>query len=331
MDNNYLDELYQEKQDIKNIQEYANRFKLLTPEEEKELTQAMFHLKAFCVYSLLFRIGPSRAFGLALAKYKELGIELVNRNFRLALKNCQSPAYTNRGLPIFDLFMAAYDGLQYAAFIKYNPYKKSDKTGKTNKFSTYSTFWIKQRIGRTIENKGSTIKIAGHVQAIISKIKQVTKWYVSKTHGLRPSPETIVDLLHQKYPNHPALKDITPERVYELGSLQLGTTSLDEVVNSDEGSLSVIDYVPGPESYQPEVEYEEVDKRERIMQALDQLDDQERLVIAYLYGLIDSTPKSPKQIAKLIGITVKDVQKKQSSGLEKLKQLSKTGLFDGFY
>lgn len=323
-DNDYKEE----KKEIKNLQQYASRFPLLTAEEERTLTCRIYELRSVILVTGLVKpqISPVILSSI-VPEFNRLCEDLINRNLRLALKECQKPTYLGRGLPVFDLFMAAYDGLQYAAKYKYNPHMVNPKTGRTNKFSTYATYWIKQRIGREIEKKGSSVKIAGHIQNIMSKIRMVTRIYISRNNNAKPSPETIVQLLHEKYPNNPTLKDITPEKVSEYGRLGWDILSLNEEINTEEGNLTLGDFLQSAESYQPEVEYEEIERKEQINKILAKLDKDERLIIAYKFGLIDQVERSPKAISKLMGIPLKDFQKKYEAAMEKFKKLGE-GLKD---
>lgn len=319
------DQLFEERKDIKNIQVYANKFKLLTPDEERKLCCEFFDIK-FLLLNACYLKHPLFPILLRnlVPKLNKLGDELINRNLRLVLHSSQSPSYTGRGLAIFDLFMEGFDGLKYATWYKYNPYMVNPKTGRTNKFSTYVTYWIKQRIGRSIEKKGSAIKVAGHIQSIMSKIRQVVRAFVSKNQE-RPSPETIVLLLHERYPGNAGLKDITAEKVAEYGRLKWLIISLDEEAKGDEnmGGLSLIDFLSANESYQPEVEFEEVDRKDQLMEIIKMLSQDEQFIIMYETGLIDGgVARSLKQIAKLMGIPLKEVIKKEESAMLQLRELA---------
>ncbi len=330
-----MTDLKEEKADIKNIQVFANKFALLTPEEEKVLTKQFWNLKFFLLNSIIPYKKKSYSFlptllSVLVPKLNELGDELINRNLRLVIHSAQSPSYTGRGLAIFDLFMEGFDGLKYAIWYKYNPHMINPKTGRTNKLSTYCTFWIKQRIGRSIEKKGSAIKIAGHIQSIMSKIRQVVRKYVAEFQS-KPGPDTIVLLLHKYYPGNKSLIGINAERVSEYGRLAWQITSLDEINNADEGSSSVGDFLSAPASYEPEVMHEEVERRELITSVLDSLDEDSRFIITWRFGIIDSVARSSKSVAKLMGLHLKDYNKKEMLALEKFKKLATEKELNQYY
>ncbi len=214
--------------------------------------------------------------------------------------------------------MEGFDGLKYAIWYKYNPHMINPKTGRTNKLSTYCTFWIKQRIGRSIEKKGSAIKIAGHIQSIMSKIRQVVRKYVAEFQS-KPGPDTIVLLLHKYYPGNKSLIGINAERVSEYGRLAWQITSLDEINNADEGNSTIGSFLEAPSNYEPETICEEREKRECLMRVIDDiLNKDEKFVIMYRFGLIDYVEKSIKQISKLMGIPLKDCILIEKKAMQKL-------------
>jgi len=330
---NFVDDLYEERKEIKNLQQFAAKFKLMTPEEEREKTIEQYQLRLFVLMSAWAFSGDLKLphyYPLLLSDIVKRFIKASEyvefRNYRLVLKSCQLPSYTGRGLSMFDLAMEGLDGLRYASRVKYNPYKVDEKTGKPIKFATYATYWIKQRIGRAIEKKGSSVKIAGHIQSIMSKIRRVTQKYIATNNNQKPTAEIIVTLLHQHYPDNPSLKDITPEKVAEYGRLDWQVVSLNEEISTDEGSLTMMDYLEGPDGYQPEVEYEDIERKEQIQKLLEHLDDDEKVIISYSFGLLDTIPRSPKYISKILNIPIKECKKKQESAMAKLKANADSGL-----
>lgn len=314
------DEFHDEKQELKPIQQFANKFKLLTREEEFALTSEYYDLKTTIIPAALRAEISVNLLYYLIWRRESLEEELINKNLRLVLNNAQKPSYVGRGLSMYDLFMEGFDGLRYALRRKFNPYQLNH-TGKPNKFSTYSTYWIKQRIGRAIEKKGNLVKVAGHVHTLMSKIRKVTGKFVAEK-GMKPSAETILKLLHIEYPDHPSLVGVTPERIAELGRLGWQHVSLNEEISTDEGNITLIDYLVAPETYQPEIAYEDVERKEQVSKMLSYLPDDERLIIAYSFGIIDYVERTPKQIAKLLGITLKDCQAKYQAGMDKLKELA---------
>lgn len=323
-----VDSWTEEREEIKELREYASKFELLTPEEERLLSNEYYDLKTDIVplalsinLSMVVPSGYTPSQRLKELKFMHCFIlyyllnrmwgiaeEVIKRNVRLVLKACQSPTYVGRGLPIFDLFMAGYDGLRYGFIVKYNP-----RLGY--KISTYCTRWIHQRIGRAIRKTASAIKVAGHKEDLMSKIRMVVREYVASNSGNKPGPEAISILLKKKYG-----KDVDPEEISELGRWRWSILSLDDSTTDEElDGLSMGDYLPAPEQYEPEFAYEFQEMKNKVAELMKCLSDDERLVLSYKYGIIDSVERRNKQIARLLGWSEKMVKELISSGEKKMQ------------
>jgi RNA polymerase sigma-32 factor len=313
-----------ERNDIKEIREFASTFQLLNREEEFALTSEMWELRnKYIPLALSLPLMPQplsvqshfirkSLLVLLVCRWQTVVLELINKNLRLILKVCQSPTYTGRGLPIYDLFMAGYEGLRYGLVVKFEPFKGF-------KLGTYCIPWIHQKIQRAISGTGSAIKIAGHKQDLKSKIRMVVREYVAdaKNAGAKPTAETISHLIKDKYK-----LDLSADEIAELGRLEWSVLSLDDEASSNEevGSLSVIDFIPAPEMYEPESVYQSVEVSDKLAELMSLLTDDERIVISMSSGTLDSVEKSIKQIAKLLGKPEKEVKDLVSSGMTKMKQ-----------
>jgi RNA polymerase sigma-32 factor len=236
---------------------------------------------------------------------------VINKNLRLILKVCQSPTYTGKGLPIYDLLMAGYEGLRYGLVNKFDPFRGY-------KLGTFCVPWIHQKIQRAISGTGSAIKIAGHKQDLKSKIRMVVREFVAhpKNAGAKPSAETISQLIKNKYS-----LDLSSEEIAELGRTDWLILSLDEEASSadDTGSLAVVDFLRAPNSYEPETVYETKEISNKLTDLLNLLSDDERTCIAMNSGTLDSLEKSHKQIARLLGKTEKEVKELIASGMKKMQ------------
>lgn len=123
------------------VPSYLNRLTrtpLLTPEEEVELTRAV-------------QKGDERA-----------RMRLIESNMRLVINIAKS--YRNRSIPLEDLIQEGAIGLMQAAE-RFDP-------DKGYRFSTYATHWIRQAIGRAIDNKSKAIRLPAHVSQSLRKIER---------------------------------------------------------------------------------------------------------------------------------------------------------------
>ncbi len=102
---------------------------LLTPEEEAKLTR-------------MARKGDSKAKS-----------HLVEANMRLVINIARS--FHSRSIPIEDLIQEGAIGLMHAVD-RFEP-------DRGFRFTTYATHWIRQAIGRAVDNKSKAIRIPAHV------------------------------------------------------------------------------------------------------------------------------------------------------------------------
>ena len=103
-----------------------HKYKLLTSEEEKELTTKYYDTKD-----------------------KKIKEKLINSNLRFVIKVANK--YRNKGIDIIDLYQEGCLGLMTAV-------EKFDPT-KGHRLSTYADWWIKQTIRKAISEQSRNIRI----------------------------------------------------------------------------------------------------------------------------------------------------------------------------
>lgn len=133
------------------------------------------------------------------------------------------------------------------------------------KFSTYATYWIRQAIGRAIDMQGSTIRVPG------DKL-------VTHRREIRES------------------QDVTDGRIHRI----LTPTSLDADRGDDSGRL--IDTFAG-DGDDPESAVELAEARARAVEAMEMLDDRQRVAVACRFGMIDGEQWGYRQIGAELGVT----------------------------
>ncbi|WP_424741069.1 sigma-70 family RNA polymerase sigma factor, partial [Klebsiella pneumoniae] len=115
------------------------RCNLLTPDEEIRLAN---------------RIAAGGSSGV------QAKARLVESNMRLVVSIAK--AYRSSGIPFEDLIQEGAIGLMTAAE-RFDP-----KRGY--RFSTYATQWIRQAIGRAVDNKAKSIRLPAHVSESLRKL-----------------------------------------------------------------------------------------------------------------------------------------------------------------
>jgi RNA polymerase primary sigma factor len=124
-----------------------------------------------------------------LAKAAKLGDvqarkRLIESNMRLVINIAKG--YKCRNIPLEDLIQEGAIGLMQATE-RFDP-------DRGFRFSTYATHWIRQSIGRAIDNKGKAIRLPAHVSQSIRRIEKEKERYIQET-GSEPNFEQLARLM----------------------------------------------------------------------------------------------------------------------------------------
>jgi RNA polymerase primary sigma factor len=140
------------------------------------------------------------------------------------------------------------------------------------KFSTYATFWIRQAIGRALDQKASLVRLPG-----------------DRSASLRAA-------LRQVSGDGDELDDENA-RLYRLTT----PTSLDRTIGDDDGS-ELVDLIaaddPGPETMLVHNE-----EQRALSELLGVLDDRARFAVEQRFGLGDGRKKSYREVGEELGVT----------------------------
>ncbi len=234
---------------------------LLTAEEERELSQIIER-----GVDARARIGEGnttledRRADRAAARAKD---RFIRANLRLVVSIARRYPLPP-GMELLDLIQEGNLGLEHAV-------DKFDWR-KGFKFSTYATFWIRQAIGRALDQKASLVRLPG-----------------DRSASLRAA-------LRQVSGDGDELDD-DHARLHRLST----PTSLDRVVGDEDGSELVdllADDNPGPEDLAM------ANEEDRMVTALlDVLDGRARLAVEQRFGLNDGRRRSYREVGEELGVT----------------------------
>jgi RNA polymerase primary sigma factor len=250
----------------------AGRHRLLTPEEEIELAKRIER-------------------GDLEAKER-----MITANLRLVV----SIARKYQGvaeMTLLDLIQEGMFGLIRAA-------EKFDWR-KGFRFSTYATLWIRQAIGRALDERGRTIRLPINVAQRERRIAAAER-DLSARIGRAPTVEEIA-----------AAAKVTPEQVLELRDVARKVTSLERPLG-DDGETELGDLLPGEEP-SPEEEVQLAFAQETVRQVVGSLPTPEREVIQLRFGLNgDVKPVSIREAAERLDMRPGEVRRLERRGLEEL-------------
>jgi len=264
---------------VDDLQSYINRLtrcRLLTPDEE-------------------IRLAKRITAGDMQAKAK-----IVESNMRLVVSIAK--AYRSSGIPFEDLIQEGAIGLMTAAE-RFDP-----KRGY--RFSTYATQWIRQAIGRAVDNKAKSIRLPAHVSESLRKIDKV-RAELRRELGEDPTPEQLA-----------ARTGLSTRKVLIL----LGTTqepiSLDMPVG-DEGDTSLGSLLYDKTAPDPQEELIDHEMREQIELMLALLDDRERLIMRKRFGFDGNETYVLQQIGEELNISRERVRQIEAQALRKLRNAAR--------
>jgi RNA polymerase primary sigma factor len=156
------------------------------------------------------------------------------------------------------------------------------------KFSTYATFWIRQSIGRALDQKGSLIRIPGDRSAQLrSTLRQVG--------GDADQLDAASAELHRLTSN----------------------VSLDKTVG-DDGDASLGDLIANDDASPEDIVMAGVDS-ELLDELLAILDPRSRFAVESRFGLIDGEKHSFREIGEHLGVTSEAARRLMNRALDSLR------------
>lgn len=231
---------------------------------------------------------------------KEAVNELVTRNLKYVVKIANR--YIGNGVQIEDLVQEGNLGLITAAQ-RFDP-------SLGFRFTTYATYWIRQKIIRSLAEKGGTIRAPVYITEELRQINLAEKKLIKE--NINPTYDAIAKET-----------GLSVSRVKKRKSQAFSVVSLDTPVGDDnsEPDTFLIDLIADEtETFPcPEESVIKDSLSHSVSLALSSLTEKERAVITCRFGLNGEPPQTLEVVGKKLHVTRERIRQIENNALLKLK------------
>jgi RNA polymerase primary sigma factor len=235
---------------------------LLTAQEERELAQVIE--KGAAAQERLDAGERARDLQRAVRAAANAKDRFIRANLRLVVSVARRYPLPP-GMELLDLIQEGNLGLEHAV-------DKFDWR-KGFKFSTYATFWIRQAIGRALDQKASLVRLPG-----------------DRSASLRAALRQVSGDGDELDDEHARLHRLTTP------------TSLDRTIGDDD-SNELIDLLADESTLGPEASVMAAVEEQMIADLLSVLDTRARYAVEQRFGLHDGRKRSYREVGEELGVT----------------------------
>jgi RNA polymerase sigma factor (sigma-70 family) len=222
--------------------------------------------------------------------------EFIQANLRLVVSIAKR--YQSTDMPILDLIQEGNLGLIHAV-------EKFDWR-RGFKFSTYATWWIRQTIGRGIDNTSRTVRLPVHAGDQVRRLLRARSQLEGQI-GRQPSASELGEYLH-----------LPEAEVATLLRYVIEPVSLATPVGS-EGETELGDVVSDPAAPTPFDVVADGMLGHEVDRLLGALTERERQILRLRYGLDRGEPRTLEEVGAELSLTRERIRQIERSALAKLR------------
>jgi RNA polymerase primary sigma factor len=224
--------------------------------------------------------------------------ELIESNLSFVVK--VSSEYRNLGLPFEDLLNEGNIGLIEAAH-RYD-------ASKGTKFITYAIWWIRKSILKALSEHSNLVRVPSYQ---MKKVREIRDAEASLRRSLGRAPERgeISSRLSKSV-----------NKIDQVLQFTMREVSLDDKVGKDRDK-PIAEYLVDPSCSSPENELINRESNSLVGEAMSHLTEQERIVVAYRFGLAGGPPLTLKEIGQKMGISRERVRQVECQAKGRLRKM----------
>lgn len=225
---------------------------------------------------------------------------LIESNMRLVINIAKT--YRSRSVPLEDLIQEGAIGLMQAAE-RFDPEKGF-------RFSTYATHWIRQAIGRAIDNKSKAIRLPAHVSQSLRKIER-ERLRLARELGKEPTTDQIANAL-----------GISAKKLVMLIQSSQDLLSLDMTVGDSQGT-TLGGLIKDNRTVNPEAVMMGTEAISELARILLELNEREQKVMRMRFRLDgDSEAQIQEDIAREMKLSRERIRQIEVQAIKKLRALA---------
>jgi RNA polymerase primary sigma factor len=224
--------------------------------------------------------------------------ELIESNLSFVVK--VAAEYRNLGLPFEDLLNEGNIGLIEAAH-RYD-------ASKGTKFITYAIWWIRKSILKALSEHSSLVRVPTYQMKKVREIRDAENT-LRRTLGRKPAREEISARLERSL-----------AKIDQVLQFTMREMSLDDRVGKDRDT-SISDYLVDDVTVSPEEDLIKREANSLVSEAMRQLTDQEKTVIAYRFGIAGGTTLTLKEIGEIMNISRERVRQIECQAKSRLRKI----------